>query len=159
MKRILIYLFACALLVSCSQRDQGISDNISRVLKSDANQISMSDVTPFEWDELFIFPPYSSEEMVNEALGFAWQEYDKSGIEYNDGHALLVFIRDDKTAAWCMNPRNNGDFAHLFNSNGYSKSKAVFRIEHSENSKRVNIELSDQVEYEPLKDAVPAPAD
>jgi len=70
--------------------------------------IDIKALTLFNWDRLYIFTPYTSEEEINNRLGFDW--IGASGIEYFDTFNLLVFTDGRKVVNSIDQPRNLGDF-------------------------------------------------
>jgi hypothetical protein len=139
MRKAHIAAVAILALASCSQRNNSISTRISETLKSGTNRIDLTEIARFDWDQCFVFSPYTFQETITNALGHSWSDYKASGIGHDEGHALIIFQYKGKVAAWCMNPRNNGDFAFLYNSNGYARAEARFAVEYSGNDKRANI--------------------
>mgnify|MGYP001239154235 CR=1 FL=1 len=139
MKRLITALGVMLLLISCTKRDNRISDRIAKNIRSEHENIDLAKVAPFPWDKVFIFGPYTPEAMIEKSIGHSWDDYKNSGIGYSEGFGLLLFEKDGKTIAWCMNPRNNGDFAYLYNSNGYKRTEAYFQVEYSGITKRANI--------------------
>lgn len=138
-KTLQIAAVAILTLTSCSHRCSIISTRISETIKSGTNRIDLAEIAGFDWDKCFIFGPYTYQEYITNALGHGWSDYKASGIGHDEGHALIIFQHKGKVAAWCMNPRNNGDFAFLYNSNGYARADAQFAIEYSGSDKRANI--------------------
>jgi len=131
MKKEYIALFVALILLSCSQRENDVSRRIAKQIESRNQSLDFSTIAPFEWDRVFFFEPYTPESTIEQAIGCPWAEYKKCGIEYNDSCTLILFLSKGRVAAWCMNPRNKGEFATLYNSNGYAKSEAHFMIDFS----------------------------
>ena len=137
-KTVIVVLIALTAL-SCSQRDARITRRIAKQIESQTNTFDFSTVAPFEWDRLHFFCPYTSRSLIEETIGTPWAEYDKSGIGSDEGHTLMIFLNKGKVTAWCMNQRKYGDFTTVYNTNGYSRTDALFFLDYSASSSRPNI--------------------
>ena len=124
--------------LSCSQRDNRIARRISKQIDARSQTMDMATVAPFEWDAVFFFSPYAPQTMIEQAIGCPWPEYEKSGIGYSDGFSLILFMKNGIIAAWCMNPRNNGDFSAVYSTQSYTKDD-VFKIEYTGATGRANV--------------------
>jgi hypothetical protein len=94
--------------------------------------VSVSSVTDFEWDRLFIFSPYTPVERIHAQLGYEWAEADKTGIQSSDTFFLLVFTKDGKVTSFFKFPRGIGDFKNLESGNVYSHEDDTFEIKSDE---------------------------
>jgi hypothetical protein len=138
MKKIFIALLIALTALSCSQRDNRIVKRISKQIYARDKTLDLSTAAPFEWDAVFFFQPYSAQSTIEQALGCPWPDYEKSGIGHNEAFSLILFMNRGEIVAWCMNPRNNGDFATVYSTQGYTKAD-VFQIEYTGASKRANV--------------------
>ena len=138
MKKIFLAILIALTALSCSQRDNRIARRISKQIDTRNQTLDLSAVAPFEWDAVFFFSPYTPQPMIEQAIGCPWPDYEKSGIGYNEGFSLIQFLNRGDVVAWCMNPRNNGDFATLYSTQSYTKADA-FQIEYTGASERANV--------------------
>jgi hypothetical protein len=72
--------------------------------------VSISSITDFQWDTLFIFGPYTSVDAIHAKLGYKWSEAAQTQIEWSDRFNLLVFTKDGKVVRYFKLPRGIGDF-------------------------------------------------
>ena len=89
-------------------------------------------LTPFGWDRVYIFPPYTTPEGVRKSLGFDWPKASAIGIDSRDDINLLVFVKDGRVVQYVAYPRVHGDFHQLGDPSGYSPEEAVFVVEEEE---------------------------
>lgn len=57
----------------------------------------LSEFTPFEWDTLYSFAPYTPEETVYEVVGYRW---DRIQATVNEGMNQVVFLKDGKVVCY-----------------------------------------------------------
>lgn len=88
--------------------------------------IDIASITPFEWDKLHLFSPYSTAEQIDKTPGFT--DDIKSFISTDDGIILFVFVKDKKVLQY-MDYLKNTDFNAVVNDSGYSQGEAVFILD------------------------------
>lgn len=77
------------------------------VLSLDPNAVSVNlkDLTPFEWDTVYSFDPYTSKEQVYETVGYRW---DKISDALSEGMNQIVFLNDGEVVCYVFGyPENN----------------------------------------------------
>ena len=107
---IVIILFA-VLLVKVIKKD--IWEENETLLKQEmlsieesAESVSLSDVTPFEWDHLYSFDPYTPKDIIYETVGYKWGRISET---VSEGMNQLVFMKDGKVVCYLYGyPANNG---------------------------------------------------
>ena len=67
----------------------------------DQGTVSFSDLGGFEWDSLYAFDAYATDDEIREAIGDSWPGGDDSRIP-SDGLALVVFVDQGEIAAWSV---------------------------------------------------------
>jgi len=50
---------------------------------------------------------------IENILGFKWNIEVKTNIQLEDGHNVIVFIKDNQVRQYVKHPRNLGDFSSL----------------------------------------------
>jgi hypothetical protein len=112
-----------------NQREQLIVD-LDRLVQLYKNgkvgAIDISSITPFEWEKLYLFSPYSSAENIFKTLGFT--DEIRSYIATDDGIILFVFVKDNKVVQYMDFPRNP-DFNSVVNDSGYNQVDAIFVLD------------------------------
>jgi hypothetical protein len=135
---IILLLFFLGIVQSCQKSDANlefpfinVKESIHQHIKRNIEkEIDIAGLTPFNWDTLYIFKPYTSVQAINDSLGFIWKEVDKTFINHTDGFNLLVFTIDRSVVKYIQWPRNEGDFLKLNHSKySYDSAKFVLRNE------------------------------
>jgi hypothetical protein len=90
--------------------------------------IDISAITPFAWEKLYLFGPYTSEEIISEVTDIKRLGNLPTWIESDDGIVLFVFVNEGKIVRY-MNVYRNTDFASADRRSGYSPSEAVFILD------------------------------
>ena len=71
-----------------------------------AESVNLSDVTPFEWDLVYSFNPYTSKDAIYETVGYKWGRISQT---VSGGMNQLVFMKDGKVVCYLYGyPANNG---------------------------------------------------
>ncbi|MEH7355134.1 hypothetical protein V7150_16370 [Neobacillus drentensis] len=100
--------------------------------------INLLDITPFEWDVVYSFKPYTPKDYIYETVGYKW---DRISETVNEGMNQIVFLKDGKVVCYLYGyPENNGygisfesennkDAGHILSV----KDDLKFQIERSNN--------------------------
>lgn len=109
-----LVLGAAGALVSWNRgpvRRPEVSTELARAVQEGRDTIiDLRSFTAFEWTDVFVVPPYTSEARAEEAMGIRWSGR-WSDIDVRDGFSLLVFLDAQKPVAVVEHPRHLGDFA------------------------------------------------
>lgn len=98
--------------------------------------VNLSEITPFEWDVVYFFDPYTSKKQIYETIGFHWNGVQQQGSE---GMMQILFINKGKVVCYCS---GSGE------TNGYFVDGNSLRLEKSEEPQFIyNSELSDRLGY------------
>ena len=132
MKRLLALALALVVTGCAPEKAPGtlqgrLADSIQAVGEQ-KQPLRMADATPFAWERLYVFAPYTPAEEIQRELGFAWPEARRTGIEERDGVTLLVFVKDRRVVKHLAFPRNLGDFSMIRKPGGFTPEEAVFAI-------------------------------
>jgi hypothetical protein len=112
---------------SCTSRDQELAGRISIAAQSShGGEVNIRKLTTFDWERLFVFPPYTSSFQVQKELGFSWAESRR--IEMQEGFVLLVFVGHGRVVRFVDQPRGGGDFSSCYRPGGFLRMEAVFRF-------------------------------
>src|SRR5690348_5682657 len=100
-------------LFACAKSDSGLIKAFERSAQA-ANTstnavITVSALTDFQWDNLFVFGPYTTVEKIQSQLGYRWADAEKTHINLSDTFSLLVFVKDGKVVRYFKLPRTIGD--------------------------------------------------
>ena len=82
---------------------------------SSVKYVNLSDITPFEWDLVYSFDPYTPKELIYETVGYKWDSISET---VNGGMNQLVFMKNKKVVCYLYGyPANNG-YGIFFSSEG-----------------------------------------
>ena len=79
--------------------------------------VNIKDLTDFQWDNLYIFTPYTFIDSIHVYLGFKWSHAIFTGINNRDDMNLLVFTNNNKVVSYIEYPRSKGDFYKNYGKN------------------------------------------
>src|SRR6266571_2005869 len=101
-------------LFACAKSDGDFIKAIERsahIASTSTNPVvTVSALTDFQWDKLFIFGPYTPVQKIHAQLGFEWADAEKTHIGSSDTYYLLVADEDGKVIRHVTLPRTVGDF-------------------------------------------------
>jgi len=93
--------------------------------KGDVDVIRISTITPFEWETLYLFGPYTTKERIVEITGLMDAANIKTAIERHDTIVLFVFVNENKIVQH-MDFHRNPDFAFSIQESPYNPNNAIF---------------------------------
>ena len=92
--------------------------------------------TPFEWDVLYSFTPYTTKDKIYEVIGYKW---DKINETVNDNMNQIVFLKDGNVVCYLYGYPDKNNFSfHFGNYEGEyikfdSQQKLSFDVKISKN--------------------------
>lgn len=95
----LLLLSACAPGGERPELDQTIREAV--ISAGDKGEVRFSDLGEFDWDSLYAFGAYATDDQVREAIGESWPSGAESRVP-SDGLALVVFVHQGQVAAWSV---------------------------------------------------------
>jgi hypothetical protein len=104
------------------------SQRVAAQVEADPAVLDFDQFGPSDWEQVFFFHPYTPHESVHQALGFHWDEVERTSIEGNKGVVLVVFVRGGRVVGWFEHPRNRGDLIELATGKGFLRGQARFRL-------------------------------
>ncbi|MFD6211402.1 hypothetical protein [Peribacillus sp. NPDC060253] len=103
--------------------------------------INLVDVTPFDWDVVYSFGPYTPKDHIYETVGYKWDNISET---VNEGMNQIVFLNDGKVVCYLYGyPENNG-YGISFKSENYKDAGDMLNIKDDLN---FQVERSDSVVY------------
>ena len=106
-----IFILLYLLLAGCSQVQQNtdLEKSIDSIVTDENNcEIGVKSLTSFDWEKAFLFPPYMTEEGMEERVGVQFN--DPSNLNRRDDIYLLVFMNDEKVNQSVEVERHGADF-------------------------------------------------
>ncbi|MBM7615568.1 hypothetical protein [Alkaliphilus hydrothermalis] len=71
--------------------------NSFNIISGDADIEDLSQFTPYEWDVLYSFAPYTPKEKIYETIGYKWDNITES---VSEGMNQIVFVKDGKVVCY-----------------------------------------------------------
>lgn len=132
MKKILTAA-AMWLAASCGSRQEDFTAAVVAAAKGD--QLDLAAAVPAEWDRVYVFGPYTTDEKISYELGALWP--GKPSMESRDDVTLLVFRSGDKLAGIAEVPRGGIDLSPLAKPGGHARSESTFSIDKASRAARL----------------------
>ena len=93
---ITVIALAITLLGNRASQDTLLAKEIDTLFETSATQIDLTEFTDFNWTQVAVFGPYTSNEVIKDSMGIRFKG-DNGEIDSQDDRFLLVFA-DDKYA-------------------------------------------------------------
>ena len=105
--------------------------------------VNLNDITPFEWDVVYSFDPYTSKDMIYKTVGYKWDNINET---VNEGMNQIVFLKDGKVVCYLYGyPENNG-YGIYFTGENETEIVSASML-NAEESLTFQVERSDDVIY------------
>ena len=109
-------------------------------IEQSVETVNLTDITPFEWDVVYSFDPYTTKDTIYETIGYKWDNISET---VNEGMNQIVFLKDGKVVCYLYGyPENNGYGIYFTSENGMgvtsasvlsSKDDLTFQVIRSDN--------------------------
>ena len=110
-------------------------------LGASVDTVNLREVTPFDWDVAYSFPPYTMKESIYKTVGYKW---DRISETVNEGMDQIVFMKEGKVVCYLYGyPKNNG-YGLSFTSDQHKDAGSVLR---AEDNLTFQVERSDGIVY------------
>ncbi|MFF2590602.1 hypothetical protein ACFVSS_22635 [Peribacillus butanolivorans] len=101
--------------------------------------INLLDVTPFDWDVVYSFKPYTPKDDIYETVGYKWDTISET---VNEGMNQVVFLKDGKVVCYLYGYPGNNGYGISFESENYKDAGYMLNIKDDLN---FQVERSDSV--------------
>jgi hypothetical protein len=105
--------------------------------------INLNDITPFEWDTVYSFDPYTSVDTIYETVGYEWDTIHET---VNEGMNQLVFMKDEKVVCYLYGYPENHGYGIQFTSEDEQEVASASVLHHQKNL-TFQVARSDDVIY------------
>ena len=75
------------------------------------DEIALNDITAFDWDTVYTFPPYTSKESIEEIIGFESNSIEET---VSEGMTQLLFVKGQEVVCSICGYSNNLGYGFLF---------------------------------------------
>lgn len=112
-------------------------------IEQSVETVNLTDITPFEWDVVYSFDPYTTKDTIYETVGYKWNNISET---VNEGMNQIVFMRDGKVVCYLYGyPENNGYGIYFTGENGTEVTSAS--VLNTDDDLTFQVERSDNVIY------------
>ena len=88
------------MVCACRDRNAELEQALIKTVKRGPGTVfRMRDLTPFEWERIYIIQPYTPPETINKKLGLEWAGANRSTIQSFDTIRLLLFVKGKEVVA------------------------------------------------------------
>ncbi len=94
----------------------------------DSTFLDVRRVMPFGWETLYVFPPHTPLNYIEQTLGFKWGKSKDTRIDEREDITLLVFVTGQTVSEYVEHPRSKGDFSMLKAAYAYTPDEAYFEV-------------------------------
>ncbi|WP_196493758.1 hypothetical protein [Ornithinibacillus caprae] len=106
-----------------------------------AEQVNLTAVTPFEWDTLYSFTPYTPTDHIYDVIGYKW---DSISSTVNEGMNQIVFMNGNEVVCYIYGYPSNNNFSININPSDYTDQVATI---HAEDNPTFEISKEDGIVY------------
>lgn len=99
---------------------------VQEILARNDSILNMDRLTRFDWEDLFIFKPYTSIDEINSKLGYKWEEAESTFINVKDDFNLLVFTEGGRVIKFARLSREHGDFSRMEMTGPFKRGQSAF---------------------------------
>ncbi len=100
----------------------------SQLSLTNGSKVDFSQITNFDWEQVFIFCPYPQPAEIEKALGFKWSSSSVSEIRVQDWGNLIVFTSAGRVVASTMLGLGAADFPPDACRRAWSRENAKFIV-------------------------------
>ncbi|WP_413306381.1 hypothetical protein AA0X95_05645 [Bacillus sp. 1P10SD] len=110
-------------------------------LGASVDTVHLREVTPFDWDVVYSFPPYTMKESIYKTVGYKWDQISET---VNEGMDQIVFMKDGKVVCYIYGYPENKGYGLSIQSGQYKDAARLLR---AEDDLTFQVERSDGVVY------------
>ncbi|OZI12106.1 hypothetical protein CEW92_08500 [Bacillaceae bacterium SAS-127] len=108
------------------ERNKELEQSVLAAMKKESvEEIDLNQFTDFDWEQAYLFSPYTPQEDISGQLGINYK--DPSRIDMRDDINLLVFLNKNKVVQYAEISREYGDLL-ITTDDGLSPSNATLTI-------------------------------
>ncbi|MCA1246747.1 hypothetical protein [Massilia sp. MS-15] len=117
-------------VVACSN-DSEVGHAIGKLVRArHVTELRLADATKFDWEQVYIFAPYTPRTAVCDTLGIQ-VKYCARFIPFestDDGEMSLAFVTRGRLVHYARHSRFNGDFMPVLAKQPLLRTNAVFQV-------------------------------
>lgn len=118
---------ALACVAGCRVGEGRIAREIRAQAAGGRAEIRVAELTPFAWDRLCLFGPYTTRKQAEACLGFPWPDFDETGLEAADTFSLMVFASSARVVH-AEHVDRDVDFSNEILNRPFRRDEAIFGV-------------------------------
>ncbi|NJD02558.1 MAG: hypothetical protein FIA99_08180 [Ruminiclostridium sp.] len=149
---IVVTLILASIIFVVSTFKENIWGKNERLLKNkilfslgSKERINLSEFTPFKWDIMYSFAPYTSKEKIYETVGYKWDTISET---VSEGMNQIVFMNDGDVVCYLYGYSENNGYGFIITNYQEEIAKKIYSI----NKPNFNIKRYGKVIYLEYKD-------
>ncbi|MBM4761116.1 hypothetical protein [Bacillus sp. B15-48] len=96
-------------------------------IRQSVETVNLANITPFEWDVVYSFDPYTPKDRVYETVGYKWDNIRET---VSEGMNQIVFLNEGKVVCYLYGyPENNGYGIYFTSENPEVNLASVLNVE------------------------------
>ncbi len=95
-------------------------------IQQSVETINLKEVTPFEWDKVYSFSPYTPKDTIYETVGYKWDRIQET---VNEGMNQIVFLKDGKVVCYVYGYPSNVGYGISLSGETLSEYATVLYVE------------------------------
>lgn len=107
---ITVIALAINLFGNRASQDTLLAKEIDSLFETSATQIDLTELTDFNWTQVAVFGPYTSNEVIEDSMGIKFKG-DNGEIDSLDDRFLLVFANDKYAVKTVVLSRKYGSYS------------------------------------------------
>ena len=106
-----------------------LTDMLLRYENKEISSIGLATITPFSWDQVHLFGPYTSLSKLDNRFGFAWRKTCFTTIETLEAYTHFVFTEGREVVHCFEYPTKQYEFYPPDNLSGIPMEEAIFILD------------------------------
>ncbi|GGG15310.1 hypothetical protein GCM10007425_07010 [Lysinibacillus alkalisoli] len=95
MKKCWLLWLTLLMLTACQSQHNTLAADLQAVIQNPKlEKVELTSMVEFDWQEAYLFPPYTQHNEITSTLGFPFSE--QTNVTNSDNIYLLVFLHEDK---------------------------------------------------------------
>ncbi|QOR64784.1 hypothetical protein IM538_13050 [Cytobacillus suaedae] len=120
-------------LLGLTQLDRDVWDVNAKLLKEKVSQmdesvesIHLTEITPFEWDKVYFFYPYTPKETVYKTVGYEWDTISET---VSEGMNQIVFLKEGKVVCYVYGYPDTIGYGLSYSGGPYNDVASILKID------------------------------
>ncbi len=122
-----VTVIAVAVVLGCGVGEGKLARRVRSEASHEGATIRLADMTSFAWDRVCLLGPYTMRNEAEACLGFAWPQFESTGLDMADQFSLMVFAASERVVH--VEPLSRElDFSAEIVKRPFRPRDAVFRL-------------------------------